>query len=868
MPQIEQFRASLERWFDRPGLPLRITEFGYQTTPGSDAGVAPGDQARYLGWAFEAARADPKVQMFVWFVFRDRANVPWKGGIETERGRRKAGFASFSAGAHAVDARNPIAYVPTDRPYPLVTVPVTRLGWYDAPGAEVGISYRLLRAHRLVAAEQIGVRLRRDVTVRFRPRVWPVAGLRYVLRIRAEDVQQRGVVAREADPRRATAARRRGPRRPAGSAIRCSGTVRSPRLDCPVQQKPSLGQRLRYAFDNTMSRGALSLVAWLAAVTVAMIIFFSLLVLAFHLAPRSDAGHRPGTISQLYHSLLHALDTGTVAGDTGKWPFLLVMTLVTLGGILVVSALIGVISTGLDAKLQELRKGRSFVIEQGHTLILGWSDTIFTILSELAVANASQKDPVVVVLADRDKVEMEDAVRSKLPHLGRMRVVIRSGTPIDLDDLRITNPHGARSVVVLGPDEEDPDSYVIKTVLALTQAPGRRKEPYHIVAEIHDPANLEAARLVGGDEAIFIDKRETISRLIVQASRQSGASVVYTELLDFEGDEVYFREDPALAGKTFGEALFAYEACTVIGVQSSGAVSLNPPPDTPIGSDDRVIAIAEDDATLNAAVPYQGSIDEDLITSAPSQEGKAERVLILGWNNRSPAVINEFDEYLQPGSSVTVVADYAPATQAIEKHCGALRNTTVEFRLGNTTDRRTLDSIQLGTFDHVIVMCYSDQLDVQRADARTLVTLLHLRDIASRQGATFSIASEMLDDRNRELAEVTQVDDVIVSDRVLSLMIAQISENPHLREVFDDLFAAEGSEIYLRPAEHYLAEGRATTFATIVEAARRRAETAIGYRLRSEFGDASKNYGVRVNLPKSAPIEPQAGDRVIVLAEQ
>jgi ion channel POLLUX/CASTOR len=635
-----------------------------------------------------------------------------------------------------------------------------------------------------------------------------------------------------------------------------------------VQLKPSLGQRLRYAFDNTMSRGALSLVAWLAAATVAMIIFFSLVVLAFHLAPKGDSGHRPGTISQLYHSLLHALDTGTVAGDTGKWPFLLVMTLVTLGGILIVSALIGVISTGLDAKLQELRKGRSFVIEQNHTLILGWSDTIFTILSELAIANASQKDPVVVILADRDKVEMEDAVRAKLPDLGPMRVVIRSGTPIDLDDLRITNPHGARAVVVLGPDEEDPDSYVIKTVLALTQSPGRRKEPYHIVAEIHDPANLEAARLVGGNEATFIDKRETISRLIVQASRQSGASVVYTELLDFDGDEVYFRKDASLTGKTFGEALFAYEDCTVIGVQANGSVSLNPPQDTKIGPDDAVIAIAEDDARLTAAVPYQGGIDEDLIATAPVHEGKPERVLILGWNNRSPAVINEFDEYLHPGSSVTVVADAVGATDAIAKHCNSLRNTQVDFRQGNTTDRRTLDSLDVGSFNHVIVMCYSDQLDVQRADARTLVTLLHLRDIASRQGAVFSIASEMLDDRNRELAEVTQVDDVIVSDRVLSLMIAQISENAHLREVFDDLFAAEGSEIYLRPAEHYLTNGRATTFATVVEAARRRGETAIGYRVKAEFGDASKQYGVRVNLPKSAPIEPQAGDRVIVLAEE
>jgi voltage-gated potassium channel Kch len=632
--------------------------------------------------------------------------------------------------------------------------------------------------------------------------------------------------------------------------------------------KPTTRQRLRYAFDNTMSKGTSALIAWLAVASGVLVLIFSIIVLAGGLAPKNGSGHHPGIIRQLFNSLLHALDPGTLGGDAGRWPFLAVMLLLTLGGLLIVSALIGVIATGFDAKLQELRKGRSFVIENGHTLILGWSDTIFTILSELAVANENEKNPVVVILAERDKVEMEDAIRSKVSDLGRTRVVIRSGAPIDLADLEIVNPHGARSVIVLGPDEEDPDPYVIKAVLALTQSPGRRSEPYHIVAEIHDPTNLEAARLVGGTEAIFIDKRETISRLIVQASRQSGASVVYTELLDFEGDEVYFRKDPALVGKTFADALFAYENCTVIGLQSDGGVVLNPPQSTEIGPEDSVIAIAEDDTRLNAAVPYSGSVDEDLIAVAPTHHEGPERVLLIGWNSRSAAVINEFDEYLQPGSAVTVVADWPEAEEAIKRHCQGLKNLTVEFRFGNTTERRVLDSLEAATYDHLIVMCYSDLLDPQRADARTLVTLLHLRDIASKQGARFSIASEMLDDRNRELAEVTQVDDVIVSDRVLSLMIAQISENAHLREVFSELFAAEGSEIYLRPAADYLTNGRATTFATIVEAARRRGETALGYRIRAEFGDAARSYGVHVNLAKSTPIDPQEGDRVIVLAEQ
>ena len=162
---------------------------------------------------------------------------------------------------------------------------------------------------------------------------------------------------------------------------------------------------------------------------------------------------------------------------------------------------------------------------------------------------------------------------------------------------------------------------------------------------------------------------------------------------------------------------------------------------------------------------------------------------------------------------------------------------------------------------------YADLMDAQRADARTLVTLLHLRDIADQRNARFSIVSEMLDDRNRQLAQVTKVDDVIVSDRLISLMLAQISENPHLEDVFAELFRAEGSEIYLRPAEEYVLPGRDTTFATVVESARRRGECAIGIRTAAESGDPEQGYGIRVNLPKSAAVNVAPGDRVIVLAE-
>jgi Trk K+ transport system NAD-binding subunit len=648
------------------------------------------------------------------------------------------------------------------------------------------------------------------------------------------------------------------------SAQRTRARPTGPALD--PDKKPPLRSRLRYAFDNTMARGTPALVGWLAAVTLVLIGFFTIVVLIAGLAP-DDGDGKPGVVGQTFKSLLHALDPGTVAGDTGDWPFLLMMLLVTLGGLFVVSALIGVIATGLDSKIDEMRKGRSVVLERDHTLILGWSETIFTILSELEIANASERDPSVVVLADEDKVEMDDLIREKVGPK-RTRVVTRSGSPIDLNDLAMVSPATARSIIVLAPAGPEPDTEVIKTVLALTRGADHVDREYHIIAEIHDPANLRPAGLVGGAEAVLIDKRETVAKLVVHAARQSGASVAFLELLDFGGEEIYFNEDPDLHGRPYGDALLAYEDCSVIGViDAERRVQLNPAHDRVIEAGDELIAVAEDDAALAARTPFSGSVIEEVIAPRTTLEARPESVLVLGWNSGAPAVITEFDQFLKPGSDLHVVADEPEAPALVERCNGRLKNTAVTFQESSTTDREMLDALGVERFDHVIVLCHANGIDPQRADARTLVTLLHLRDIAERRGAEFSIVSEMLDDRNRQLAEVTQVDDVIVSGKVVSLMMAQISENKHLAAVFTQLFSASGSEIYLRPAAEYVQTGAEANYATVVEAARRRGESAIGYRRGVLAHDADADFGVAINPPKSDPFEVEQGDSVIVLAE-
>jgi voltage-gated potassium channel Kch len=608
-----------------------------------------------------------------------------------------------------------------------------------------------------------------------------------------------------------------------------------------------------------MSRGTPALVAWLAAATSVLILVFAALITIFNLRDGGVAadGHK-GFINELFQTMLHALDAGTVAGDAGDWPFLVTMMAVTVAGLFIVSALIGIIAAGIDAKIADLQRGRSQVVENGHTVILGWSDAVFPILSEISVANESERRAIVVILAERDKVEMEHEIREKIPDLRTTRVVCRSGSPIDIADVALSSPDQAKSIIVLSSEGTDPDSDVIKTLLALTHS---ADEGPPIVVEIANPGNVQTARMVGRGRAVIIDKQSTVARLIVRTSRESGAAAVYSELFDFAGDEIYFHRDHELGDLTYGAALTHYENASVIGLLDRGGVPLlNPSHDTLVG-ERPLIVLAEDDSALGSLLPSAGAIDKASVSPLPNITEPPKRVLLLGWNERAKAVVSELDNYAEARSQLTILAEFG------EPHLPPLRNLQATVERGSTTSRDVLDRYVTPALDQIIVLPYSDHLGVQKADARTLVTLLHVRDIVGDGPDGTSIVTELLDDRNRALAEVAHIDDVIVSDQILSLMVSQLSDDRRLERVFTDLLDADGAEIYLRPAERYLKPDTTVSFATIVAAAGARNETAFGYRSMTAGKADRATGGVVVNPPKSATFTVSPGDRVIVLAD-
>lgn len=631
-------------------------------------------------------------------------------------------------------------------------------------------------------------------------------------------------------------------------------------------EKISFKEKIQYKFENIISSGPLAMIGFLAILSGIIVVVAGVVISIFGI-PNSD-GEQMGLLESVWQSFMRAVDAGALGADTG-WALRLIMLLVTIGGLFILAALIGILTSGLENKLDELRKGKSKVLESGHTLILGFNSKIFTIVQELIIANENQNDAKIVILADEDKVEMEDKIREKITDFKTTQVIVRSGSPSDISSIHICNPYEAKSIVVLSPEQvNNPDTHVIKSVLALTNNKNRKKGKYHIVAEITETANIEAATLVGGDEAKYIFSERFVSRLTAQICRQSGLSLVFDELLQFEGDEIYFQHEPKLTGRKFGEVLLQYRNSSIIGIHKKGGdILINPPMDTVFNMDDEAIAISEDDDTIILEDNIDFKIDENYFAVSEKTEQNKERTLILGWNEKGKRIIKELDDFLKPGSETLVVSISGQTEEDLKILQEKVSNQALEHVYGDIGSRATLDNLELENFDHIIVLSYTDGMDIEDSDAKTLICLLHLRTISEQMGKSFNIVSEMRDIRNKELAEVAQADDFIVSDQVISRMLAQMSENSLLKKVYDILFQSEGSEIYLRPIKNYIQLDTEVNFYNLVASTQTRNEIAIGYRLAKEFNNSSANYGVYVNPDKLEKMKFSEGDMLIVLAE-
>ncbi|KHF98770.1 Ion channel CASTOR [Gossypium arboreum] len=567
----------------------------------------------------------------------------------------------------------------------------------------------------------------------------------------------------------------------------------------------------------------------------------------------------------LWLSWTYVADSGNHANSEGMGPRLVSVS-ISFGGMLIFAMMLGLVSDAISEKLDSLRKGRSEVVEQNHTLILGWSDKLGSLLNQLVIANESLGGGIVVVMAERDKEEMElDIAKMEFDFRGTS-VICRSGSPLILADLKKVSVSKARAIVVLADDgnADQSDARALRTVLSLTGVKEGLRG--HIVVELSDLDNEVLVKLVGGELVETVVAHDVIGRLMIQCARQPGLAQIWEDILGFENCEFYIKRWPQLDGMQFEDVLISFPDAIPCGVKVAsrgGKIILNPEDSYVLQEGDEVLVIAEDDDTYApGALPmvWRGSLAGDFIVPKLT-----EKILLCGWRRDMEDMIMVLDAFLAPGSELWMFNEVVESERERKLIDGGLDlsrlvNITLVHREGNAVIRRHLESLPLESFDSILILADESVEDSAiQADSRSLATLLLIRDIQAKrlpyreamvtrgQRGSFSrgswigemqqasdrsvIISEILDPRTKNLLSMSKISDYVLSNELVSMALAMVAEDRQINDVLEELFAEEGNELHIRLAELYLHEGEEMSFYEIILRARQKREIVIGYRL-------------------------------------
>jgi ion channel POLLUX/CASTOR len=602
--------------------------------------------------------------------------------------------------------------------------------------------------------------------------------------------------------------------------------------------------RLKFIVERQFVKGA----GFQLLVVAAVIGFISLLG---GLALRMG-GEGEGFLDSVWWAFLRLTDPGYLGDDVGAWRRIVSTVLTVSGYVVFLGALVAIMTQWLIARMSEFERGLTPVTMRQHIVILGWTNRTLPLLRELVGSERAREQFQnafgirrlrSVVLSEGVSAAQAQALRvdSGLGRLGR-HVVLRDGSPLEEEAIHRAGCLNA-AVVIMPTDFGRADSAVsadVATIRSLLSIDARTERYGHapplVVAELQDLRRVDMARSAYRGPLEIVPSDDAVSRLLTQNVLHPGLSAFYREVLTArDGNEILLRRAESLAGATLREATGQFPRAVVMGlvraVEGESHAMLNLPSSTRIESGDKLVMLARSLAdTLPSRRP--GERLPSLERGAPSRRhrptGRRHRLLVLGWNQRVPNLLDELGSYTGHQFDIRLVssADSDMRRQQIERYSARAAAMSVEHIEDDFLLAGHLRAADLEGFSSILVLASDRVATEEAADARTIVGHRLVESLLAGRDQRPQILLELADDANEGLVRVAGVE-AMISPLIVSHLLARIALQPAIRRIFDELFTVGGAEIEFRSMGEYGLRG-GERFRDMEASVAERGETLLG----------------------------------------
>ena len=557
-----------------------------------------------------------------------------------------------------------------------------------------------------------------------------------------------------------------------------------------TNEKFTIKNKIKYAFDNKVSKGSLGFIRILIVASVAFAILIAGLIILFNF-------NEDGTIaSTFWNSISTIINAWMPSFEDGSLGYVIMMSIVAIAGLLFTSVLIGIITSAIEEKIDNLKKGNSIVLEKGHIIVLGFYPGEYTLLNQLVLA-AEDSQTCILVAEDMDREEMEGYISDNIDIPKNVRIICRTVDITDPISLEKCTLETSKTIIVNPTD----DIKTIKAILAVSNLLEEKGTPeISVNAIISNDKYKFPTSIAEANNITTIQTNNILAKMIAHACTQNGLSQTFREIFNFEGSEFYLKNIPEATGKTFSDLLININNATPIGIYRDNKTILNPDSKLVLKENDKIIIFSENSNSVtleNKSLKNKNKLNIN-------QHKETANTVIIGHNETLPIVIQELPENV---TNVYLV-NQEEKDNELEKIARKRNINLIYYKEPSSNSNSLLEIAQLAK--HIVILNSHDE-DKEQADMDVIFLLLNLRDIKKRYNLSFNITAEMQLEQNQKLIGKGDTTDFIVLSSMSSLILAQLAESPELIDAFKEILSNTGNELYLKEVEQLQLEGEYTT---------------------------------------------------------